>query len=214
MSYTVTLRETDKKKVYVDPRIREGIYLYPGEIKKLKLLEGSMLEEDEFERIRLQYALPRAKHRAIAILAKRDKTEKELRDKLQQSLTDTKTLEETISYVRTCGYVDDVQYARDYIYFKKGRKSFLQIKMELQKKGISSQVLETVFEEEGGQEMEDILMQVKKYMRRFPQLDYASRQKIYAHFARKGYNSELIREAMTKAGELLEEDSDTENFFH
>lgn len=47
MSYTVTLRETDKKKVYVDPGIREGIYLYPGEIKKLKLLEGSMLEEDE-----------------------------------------------------------------------------------------------------------------------------------------------------------------------
>ena len=43
MSYTVTLRETDKKKVYVDPGIREGIYLYPGEIKKLKLLEGSML---------------------------------------------------------------------------------------------------------------------------------------------------------------------------
>ena len=207
MSYTVTLRETDKKKVYVDPGIREGIYLYPGEIKKLKLLEGSMLEEDEFERIRLQYALPRAKHRAIAILAKRDKTEKELRDKLQQSLIDTKTLEETISYVRTCGYVDDLQYARDYIYFKKGRKSFLQIKMELQ-------VLETVFEEEGGQEMEDILMQIKKYMRRFPQLDYASRQKIYAHFALKGYNSELIREAMTKAGELLEEESDTENFFY
>ena len=31
MSYTVTLRETDKKKVYVDPGIREGIYLYSGE---------------------------------------------------------------------------------------------------------------------------------------------------------------------------------------
>ena len=213
MQYKITLTDTGKKKVYVNPGVREGIYLYPGEIKKLRLEDGSELEQDEFERIRLEYALPRAKHRAIAILAKRDKTEKELRDKLQQSLTDTKTLEETISYVRTCGYVDDVQYARDYIYFKKGRKSFLQIKMELQKKGISSQVLETVFEEEGGQEMEDILMQVKKYMRRFPQLDYASRQKIYAHFARKGYNSELIREAMTKAGELLEE-SDTENFFY
>lgn len=63
MSYTVTLRETDKKKVYVDPGIREGIYLYPGEIKKLKLLEGSMLEEDEFERFVFQYALPRAKPR-------------------------------------------------------------------------------------------------------------------------------------------------------
>ena len=134
MSYTVTLRETDKKKVYVDPGIREGIYLYPGEIKKLKLLEGSMLEEDEFERIRLQYALPRAKHRAIAILAKRDKTEKELRDKLQQSLIDTKTLEETISYVRTCGYVDDLQYARDYIYFKKEEKVFYRLRWSFKRR--------------------------------------------------------------------------------
>lgn len=61
MSYTVTLRETDKKKVYVDPGIREGIYLYPGEIKKLKLLEGSMLEEDEFERIRLPVRFAKSK---------------------------------------------------------------------------------------------------------------------------------------------------------
>ena len=186
MSYTVTLRETDKKKVYVDPRIREGIYLYPGEIKKLKLLEGSMLEEDEFERIRLQYALPRAKHRAIAILAKRDKTEQELREKLLQSLTDTQSLEEAISYMKACGYVDDTQYARDYLYFKKGRKSFLQIKMELQKKGIPAEVLETVFEEEGSQQMEDILEQVRKYMRKFPELDFPARQNVYAHFARKG----------------------------
>ena len=81
MYYKVTLTETDKKKVYVDPGIREGIYLYPGEIKKLKLETGSEIEQDEFERIRLEYALPRAKHRAIAILAKRDKTEKELREK-------------------------------------------------------------------------------------------------------------------------------------
>lgn len=93
-----------------------------------------MLEEDESERIRFQYALPRAKHRAIAILAKRDKTEKELRDKLQQSLIDTKTLEETISYVRTCGYVDDLQYARDYIYFKKGRKSFYRLRWSFKRR--------------------------------------------------------------------------------
>ena len=129
MQYKITLTDTGKKKVYVNPGVREGIYLYPGEIKKLRLEDGSELEQDEFERIRLEYALPRAKHRAIAILAKRDKTEQELREKLLQSLTDTQSLEEAISYMKACGYVDDTQYARDYLYFKKGRKSFLQIKM-------------------------------------------------------------------------------------
>lgn len=212
MVYRIRLTETDKKKVYVDPGEREGIYLYPGEIKKLKLEDGGEVEEDEFERIRLQYALPRAKHRAIAILAKRDKTEKELREKLLQSLTDTRSLEDTIAYMKSCGYVDDAQYARDYIYFKKGRKSFLQIKMELQKKGISSEVLETVFEEEGGQQMEDILMQVRKYMKKFPALDFNSRQKVYAHFARKGYAGELIREAMAQIEEMGVESS-AEDFF-
>ncbi len=201
MLYRITLVDTGKKKIYVNPGEREGIYLYPGEIKKLKLEDGSEIGQDEFEKIRLEYALPRAKHRAIAILAKRDKTEKELREKLQQSLTDTQSLEETISYMKSCGYVDDEQYARDYLYFKKGRKSFLQIKMELQKKGISSQVLEQIFEEEGGQQIEDILVQVKKYMKKFPSLDFVAKQKIYAHFARKGYAGELIREAVNRAEE-------------
>lgn len=204
MQYKITLTDTGKKKVYVNPGEREGIYLYPGEIKKLKLEEGSEIEQDEFEKIRLAYALPRAKHRAIAILAKRDKTEKELREKLLQSLTDTQSLEETISYMKSCGYVDDEQYARDYLYFKKGRKSFLQIRMELQKKGISAQVLEAVFEEEGGQQMEDILSQVKKYMKKFPDLDFTAKQKIYAHFARKGYAGDLIRETMSRAEEEQE----------
>ena len=102
MQYKITLTDTGKKKVYVNPGVREGIYLYPGEIKKLRLEDGSELEQDEFERIRLEYALPRAKHRAIAILAKRDKTEQELRDKLLQSLTDTQSLEEAISYMKSC----------------------------------------------------------------------------------------------------------------
>lgn len=213
MNYKLTLTETDKKKVYVDPGVREGIYLYPGEIKKLKLETGSEIEEDEFERIRLQYALPRAKHRAIAILAKRDKTERELREKLAQSLTDMQSLEETIMYMKACGYIDDAQYARDYIYFKKGRKSFLQMKLELQKKGIPSQVLEAVFEEEGTQKTDDILAQVKKYMKKFPELDFISRQKVYAHFARKGYDGELIREAMAQAEEYYKEDTISETYF-
>ena len=100
--------------------------------------------------------------------------------------------------------MDDAQYAKDYLYFKKGRKSFLQIKMELQKKGIPSHILETVFEEEGSQQMEDILEQVRKYMRKFPEIDFVAKQKIYAHFARKGYAGDLIREAMSKIEELEE----------
>ena len=43
MQYKITLTDTSKKKVYVNPGVREGIYLYPGEIKKLRLEDGSEL---------------------------------------------------------------------------------------------------------------------------------------------------------------------------
>lgn len=134
MQYKITLTDTSKKKVYVNPGVREGIYLYPGEIKKLRLEDGSELEQDEFERIRLEYALPRAKHRAIAILAKRDKTEQELREKLLQSLTDTQSLEEAISYMKACGYVDDTQYARDYLYFRRGVRVSCRLRWNCRKR--------------------------------------------------------------------------------
>lgn len=192
----ITLHKTDKKKIYVSPEGFEGFYLYPTEVKKLKLQDGDRYLPDALEEMRREYALPRAKRRAVALLARGDKTEQELREKLLSSLTDSRSLEETMDFVKSSGYVDDLQYARDYIYFKRNKKSFLQIKAELKKKGISSEVLNLVFEEEGGQQKEEIFSQMEKYARKFPELDWNSRQKIYAHFARKGYAGSLIREAM------------------
>lgn len=61
MQYKITLTDTSKKKVYVNPGVREGIYLYPGEIKKLRLEDGSELEQDEFERIRLEIRFAKSK---------------------------------------------------------------------------------------------------------------------------------------------------------
>ena len=46
MEYTIHLRETRGKKIYIDPEYEEGIYLYPGEIKKEKLTEGGSISEE------------------------------------------------------------------------------------------------------------------------------------------------------------------------
>ncbi|MDD7208655.1 MAG: regulatory protein RecX [Lachnospiraceae bacterium] len=198
MEYVIRLVKTGGKKIYVDPGETEGIYLYPGEIKKLHLTEGCRITPEELEEARKSYALPRARHRAIAVLAKRDKTEQELRAVLYKSGTDSRSLEETIQYVKNCGYVDDLEYARDYLSFKKRKKSFLQIRMELKRKGISDEILEEVFEEEGSQQVESLFPAMKKYAEKYSELDYTAKQKIYGHFARKGYDSSLIRETITE----------------
>ena len=196
MEYVIHLVPTSGKKTYVNPEYREGIYLYPSEIKKEKLIDEGRIEEDKLERIRIEYAVPRAKKRALGILVKRDRTEKELRDKLKDSFNDEQSIEDAVAYVKSFGYVDDFSYARDYLYFKKSKKSYSMIRMELREKGISSEILDLVFEEAGFQDKEDLVPHVKKYIRKFEVLDAVAKRKICAHFCRKGYQAELVRDIL------------------
>ena len=191
--YEICLRKTDKKKIYLDPSDTEGLYLYPSEVSKLKLKDGSRITADRLEEIRRLYALPRAKKRAMAILARRDITEQQLREKLQESYHDSRSLEEAISFMKECGYVDDARYVEDYIYSKRRKKSFRMMRQELLRKGISAEVIDLVFEEDGGQREEDLLPLMTKYLRKFSTYDDLSRRKTMEHFLRKGYHTELVR---------------------
>lgn len=196
MEYVIHLIPSSGKKIYIDPEYREGIYLYPSEIKKEKLVDEGRIEEDELERIRREYAVPRAKKRALGILVKRDRTEKELRDKLKDSVNDEQSIDDAVNYVRAFGYVDDYNYARDYLYFKKSKKSYKMIRRELREKGISSEILDFVFEEAGNQNREDLVPHVKKYIRKFETLDANAKRKTCVHFCRKGYPADMVRDIL------------------
>lgn len=196
MEYVIHLIPSSGKKIYIDPEYREGIYLYPSEIKKEKLVDEGRIEEDELERIRREYAVPRAKKRALGILVKRDRTEKELRDKLKDSVNDEQSIDDAVNYVRAFGYVDDYNYARDYLYFKKSKKSYKMIRRELREKGISSEILDFVFEEAGNQTREDLVPHVKKYIRKFETLDANAKRKTCVHFCRKGYPADMVRDIL------------------
>ncbi len=203
MEYEILLKPTSGKKIYVDLQEEEGFYLYPGEIKKCGLKDGIILTEDEVNFIHNEYAVPRAKKRALGLLTKKDMTEKELVDKLESSLNDSRSIAAAMAFVTNHGYIDDESYARDYLYFHKNRKSFRRIREELTRKGVSRSILQNLFEEEGSQDKDTIRPLVVKYRRKFPELDYTAVQKICMHFGRKGYQIETIRQILE---ELKEED--------
>ena len=196
MDYYIRLKETKGKKIYLDPEGMEGIYLYPGEIKKSGLSDGMLLSDRQIENLRVTYVLPRAKKRALGILVKRDQTTHELQQKLIQSLYDSRSVREALSYVEEAGYVDDLEYARSYLRSKRGRKSFRMIRLTLAGKGIPEDILCQVFEEEEPQGEEDVEPAVRKYARRFSHLDRTAREKICSHFYSKGYDIQLIREIL------------------
>lgn len=179
----------------------EGIFLYPGEIKKERLQEKEQITGEELETLRRKYAIPRARKRALGILVKKDCTEKELRDKLTASLNDGISIENTMDFVRANGYVDDENYAREYLAWKRGKKSFRQIRQELRKKGISESVLGLLFEECKDQSEEDLRPHIQKYIRKFPEWNREAWQKTCAHFYRKGYAIDLVQKILAEEKE-------------
>ena len=182
--------------MYVDPLEEEGFFLYPGEIRKAGLKEGMVISGEDLSAIHDEYAVPRARRHALGLLAKKDMTEKELVEKLEKSLNDTRSIAAAMAFVTEHGYIDDGRYAEDYIYSHRGKKSFLQMKEILLRKGIPGDVIRQAMEEEGQQSAEDIRPLVEKYARKFPELDYSSSQKILMHFGRKGFSIRTVQEVL------------------
>lgn len=172
----------------------EGFFLYPGEIRKAGLREGMTISGDDLLAIHEEYAIPRARRYALGLLAKKDMTQKEMVEKLEKSLNDSRSIAAAMAFVMEHGYIDDERYVEDYIYSHKGKKSFLQIKEVLLRKGVEGDIIRRVMEEEGQQSAEDIRPLVEKYARKFPELDYLSTRKILMHFGRKGYSIHTVQE--------------------
>ena len=81
------------------------------------------------------------------LLSDMGRTESQLRTKLKQGGYAEDAVEAAIRYVKSFGYINDVEYARSFIDSRKERKSKKRTLCGTCKKGVSSEIVEQVFEE-------------------------------------------------------------------
>ena len=113
----------DKKrvKVYLDNEF--AFVLYKGELHLYNIEEGLEILETDVDKITKEVLIKRAKLRAINLLSKKDYTKKALRQKLLDGYYNEQQIDETVQYLKSYGYIDDYQYAMDYIeYHSKYRR--------------------------------------------------------------------------------------------
>ena len=109
--------------------------LYRKEAAVFNISEGSELEVTAWDEICKTILQKRARKRAMYLLQKMDRTEKQLREKLVQSEYPEEIVEDAIAYVRSYHYIDDVRYAENYVRCHQDTKSKMQIKIALTQKG-------------------------------------------------------------------------------
>lgn len=188
-----------RSKVYIDQEF--AFVLYKGEFRLYHVREGEEIPEDDYRTIMEEVLPKRAKLRAMNLLKSREYTVAQLRSKLQQGCYPEPVIEEALTYVASFHYTDDFRYAMDYITYQEQDRSRRRIELDLQKKGISAEVIEQAWnewQEQGGRQNEQAQIQKLLAKKHFDpeQADYKELQKIFAYLVRKGYSSEQIRKAV------------------
>ncbi len=155
-----------------------------------------MTEEEKESRIR------EAQKKALRMLERMDRTEKELRDRLIQAGFSEDETDNAIAYVASFGYLDDDRYAENYVRRCLKTKSRTQIMQELASRGIDHgpalAAWDKVTEDEPYDEQELIRAHIEKKLssRPVPVGDPAAMRRLYAYLARRGFSFEQIRRAL------------------
>ena len=171
--------------------------LYYNEVRRLGFHEKDEVGQKEFEELN-KLLLHRAKLKAMSLLKYQDRTRKELKDRLMRAEFPEFITEGAIAYVESFGYINDEEYVRRYMEYKAGTKSRIQIKMDLRKKGIGTEILERIFDEYEYEEDDVLEEQVQKRIRQKGSVTKENFQKYYGYFARKGFNSVKIIDLLRK----------------
>lgn len=152
------------------------------------------LQSEEKSEEEIKEEVRRAKLRALHLLTAMDRTEANLREKLQTSYCE-ETVETAIEYVKSFGYLDDERFVKNYIESKSRTKSRKQIEQELvYNKGLSKETVQKGFEKA---ELADITEVIEKYMQKKKidreNCDYEHKQKFFAYMMRKGFRIEDLK---------------------
>jgi len=190
--------DNKKSKVYIDHQF--AFVLYKGELRSYKIKQDSTISQEDYEEITQRLLPKRATKRAMNLLKDRRYTRHQLIEKLRAGDYAQNCIDAAIAYVEGYGYIDDLQYALDFITYRASQLNRRQIEQKLIRKGIDSKVIDQAlksFYDEGNLIEEE--QQIRSFLRKknYDDLEEDSkRQKVLAALMRKGYRYEQIRDAI------------------
>ena len=170
---------------------------YRGDIVGIELSEGADITEDVYNHLLKDVLGKRAKKRAMFLLEKMDRTEKQLRDQLQKNEYPQVCVDDAICYVKKYHYLDDFRYAQNYVRYLQEKMSRGQITIKLIQKGISKEFIQMAIDEVyESDEYEQIRAILEK--KHFENSDSNSKefQRMYQFLMRRGFKSSDVLRAM------------------
>ncbi len=198
--YVTYIEEADKRKaiVYVDGG--ESFPLYKGEIKRYGIREQNELSDDEYGHIIRDILIKRAKERAMHILQGADKTERQIREKLERGRYPSLVIDEVIKFLLKYEYINDYDYSVSYIKTYSKSQSERLMREKLLQRGVDRDIIVTAMEDamkEADYDCQSIITDIlrrKKYNN--DTADIKEKNRMVSHLLRKGFMYEDILASM------------------
>lgn len=142
-----------------------------------------------------------ARDYALKVIGFKDRTEKEIREKLTQKGYDEIIIEDETEFLKSYGFINDSRYTErfthDAINIKKWGKA--RIKTELLRKGIDREIIENTIEDIFSELDDDRLF--GEMQKRFKNSDFSNikeRTRIFNFYLRRGFSPDEIKGAMNR----------------
>jgi len=116
--------------------------LYQSDLKRLEgLAVDGEISKAEFDGFIDEVILPRAKNRALHLVSKMDRTEADVRRKLNEGGYTEEVTEHVLSFMKEYHYIDDLSFAKSFIRTYMDTKSLSDIRRRLYEKGVKKAVI-------------------------------------------------------------------------
>ena len=159
---------------------------------------GTPFDREAFDTLLKERSYPFAMEKAVALLAMRSRTEKELREALRHNAYPEHTIERVLARMNEAGYINDSAFAEQWTASRVGKGMGKQrIRMELRKKGVDSSEIDRALASINEDDRSAGALKAARKAASGKNLsDPKDRQKVLAALARRGYDYSAAKEAL------------------
>lgn len=163
-------------------------------VMRYRLKIGDKTDADALDEIQFDSERTRALDKALTFISKSKKTEKQVADYLVGKGYTEKTIQLTLEKIKSYSFVDDADYANDYVKFASKSKGKRLIAYELARKGISEEDVDRALDSIEDETPSAIAV-AKKYSKGKP-LTRENRLKCYKYLLSKGFSYDTAKTAV------------------
>ena len=190
-------KKDNRLNIYIDNEFAFGI---EEELAyKYGLIKGKEINNDLLEIILGEENLNKVINSALHYLSYRQRSEKEVFDKLRKMDYDEDNIQLAINYCKSKNYIDDSAFASSFIRDKKNLNKYgpIKIKYELIRKGISQDIISEVLSIDGDEEYSLAMELATKKIVSYRNDDNNGKyRKLGGFLQRKGYSYDIVKRVL------------------